>query len=185
MGVNILFATAILGIIANGISRAEQLSATADPSSRLVISSPAFADSGVIPDRYTCAGDDASPPLAWHGVPRDAKSLALIVDDPDAPSGTFTHWIVYNIDRDSSGLPENSLKVAKSAIKYSQAVNDFGHASYNGPCPPSGRPHHYHFKLYALASTPQLPRDATVKQLDEAMRGRILAVGEMIATFAR
>ena len=154
-------------------------------TSVLVVSSPACAASGVIPDRYTCAGEDASPPLAWRGVPRGTKTLALVVDDPDAPSGTFTHWIVYNISRDSSGLPENSPDVPQLAVKYSQAINDFGHLGYNGPCPPPGTPHHYHFKLYALAATLDLPRDAKAKQLAVAMRGQILAVGEMIATFGR
>jgi len=184
MTVRALLSLMVLGIIATETSWAGQSPATVETSA-LVISSPAFANSGVIPDRYTCAGEDASPPLAWRGVPRAAKTLALVIDDPDAPSGTFTHWIVYNMARDSSGLPESSLGVATPAVEYSQAVNDFGHPGYNGPCPPPGKPHHYHFKLYALAARLELPRDATAKQLAAAMRGRILAVGEMIATFER
>lgn len=176
--VNIFLSATILGIIATGISRAGQ-----QPG--VLVSSPAFLDSGAIPERYTCSGQDASPPLKWTGIPIRAKALALVVEDPDAPSGTFTHWIVYNIDPDSSGLPENALKVANPAVNYPQAINDFGHIGYNGPCPPTGTPHHYHFKLYALSSALQLPDNATAKQLDEAMRGHLLAVGEMIATFAR
>ena len=176
--VEILLAASILGIIASGISRAGE-------QSGVVVSSPAFADSGAIPERYTCSGEDDSPPLNWAGIPSGAKTLVLMVDDPDAPSGTFTHWIVYNIDVDSSGLPENVLKVAKPAVNYPQAVNGFGHIGYNGPCPPPGTPHHYHFRLYALSSALHLPGDATAKQLGAAMRGHILAVGELIGTFAR
>jgi Raf kinase inhibitor-like YbhB/YbcL family protein len=184
MTVRVLFSLLLVGIITAGFSWAAQPSITV-ATAELVVTSPAFPDFGVIPDRYTCVGADASPPLAWRGVPRGAKTLALVVDDSDAPSGTFTHWIVYNIDRDSSGLPESSPGVATPAVEYSQAVNDFGHLGYNGPCPPPGNPHHYHFKLYALAARLELPRDATAKQLAVAMRGRILGWGEMIATFER
>jgi Raf kinase inhibitor-like YbhB/YbcL family protein len=160
-------------------------SSTTATTAGLVIVSPAFSEAGRIPNRYTCAGADVSPPLRWRGIPRDAQSLALVLDDPDAPSGIFTHWIVYNIDPRSSGLAENPLKAASPTIKFSQAVNDFGHSNYNGPCPPPGTPHHYHFKLYALASTLHLSRDATVQQFDEAIRGRVLAMGELVATFKR
>jgi Raf kinase inhibitor-like YbhB/YbcL family protein len=176
--VRILLATIILGIFVSGDGLAGQ-------PAGLVVSSPAFANAGVIPKRYTCTGEDTSPPLNWRGVPSDAKTLALVVDDPDAPSGTFTHWIVYNLPHDSRGLPENALKPGPAAVDYPQALNDFGHLGYNGPCPPRGTRHHYHFKLYALAAALHLPRDATVKQLDKAMRGQILAVGQMIATYER
>lgn len=178
LAVNILLATTTLGISVTGIG-------LAGPPQELAVSSPAFANAGVIPERYTCAGADVSPPLNWRGIPGDAKTLALVVDDPDAPSGTFTHWIVYNIDHDRRGLPENALKVGPAAVDYPQAINDFGHLGYNGPCPPPGTPHHYHFRLYALAAALHLPRDATVKQLDAAMRGQVLAVGQMIAVFER
>jgi Raf kinase inhibitor-like YbhB/YbcL family protein len=175
--VDIFLAAAIFGIIAGRLC-------WAGDQSRLLVGSPAFIDSGAIPDRYTCSGKDVSPPLNWTGVPTGAKTLVLVVDDPDAPSGTFTHWVVYNIDAGSSGLRENALNGAVPTVKYSQATNDFGHIGYNGPCPPPGKTHHYHFKLYVLSSALRLSHEATVKQVDEAMQGHILASGETIGTFA-
>jgi Raf kinase inhibitor-like YbhB/YbcL family protein len=178
MAVSVLVVTVILWIITGRIGSAAQ------PTS-LQVKSPAFAASSAIPERYTCVGEDASPPLAWSAVPAGTKTLVVLVDDPDAPSGTFTHWIVYNIPADTQGLAENALKVAAPPVGYLQAMNDFGRVGYNGPCPPPGAPHHYHFKLYALATSLNLAHDATVRDLEAAMRGRILASGEMIATFQR
>jgi Raf kinase inhibitor-like YbhB/YbcL family protein len=176
--VDIFLAAAILGFISSG-------TCLGGDKPQLFVTSPAFTNSGVIPERFTCSGEDASPPLRWTGIPADAKTLVLIVDDPDAPSGVFTHWVVYNINPDSGGLTENALTVSNPSANYSQAVNDFGHNGYSGPCPPPGAPHHYHFKLYALSSALHLPDDSKVKQVEDAMQGHILATGEMIGTFAR
>jgi Raf kinase inhibitor-like YbhB/YbcL family protein len=151
----------------------------------LGLSSPAFRAGSAIPAQYTCAGADDSPPLRWTVIPPSAKALALVVVDPDAPGGTFTHWVVYNVDPASHGLAVNALKSAKPAASYPQGTNSFGHVGYNGPCPPPGKPHHYHFKLYALATPLELPSGASVAQVDAAMRGQVLASGELVGTFAR
>jgi Raf kinase inhibitor-like YbhB/YbcL family protein len=176
--VDIFLIAGILGFIACGIC-------SGGDKPRLFVSSPAFADSGAIPRRFTCSGEDASPPLTWRRIPADAKTLVLIVYDPDAQSGIFTHWIVYNMNPNSKGLTENALKVSNRSVNYPQAVNDFGDNGFNGPCPPPGTPHHYHFKLYALSAALQLPDGAKVRQVKDAMQGHILATGEIIGTFGR
>jgi len=176
--VDILLATAFLLMIVNGNGRAED-------APKIIITSPAFAPSEEIPVRYTCDGADDSPPLTWSGIPRGAVALALVVDDPDAPSGTFTHWVVYNISAGSSGFQTNELKDLKTGLDYPQAVNDFGKLGYNGPCPPPGAPHHYHFKLYALKAALALPTNSRAAQVEEAINPQTLGMGEMIAIFGR
>jgi Raf kinase inhibitor-like YbhB/YbcL family protein len=149
------------------------------------VSSAAFSEGGTVPKEYTCEGQDKSPPLSWSGVPAGAKTLALIVDDPDAPSGPFTHWIVYNLPGKISALPENLPKTRSVANGGIQAMNDFGRVGYNGPCPPGGSPHHYHFRLYALTTELHLANDAGARELSEAMRGHVLSSGETVGLFAR
>lgn len=142
------------------------------------IKSPAFEHGQPIPKKYTCDGEDVSPPLTFSGVPNDAKSLALVVDDPDAPLGVFDHWIVWNLDPDLKELPENA-SVEK------QGKNDFGESKYRGPCPPPGPAHRYRFKVYALDAMLDLPEGARKKELEKAMEGHILAKGELIGTYSR
>lgn len=142
------------------------------------ISSSAFADGGSIPSRYTCDGANTSPPLAFSGVPSDAKSLALIVDDPDAPGGTFDHWIVWNI-------PANSAAVAEgSGPQGVAAQNGFGTKGYGGPCPPSGE-HRYQFKLYALDAALNLTPSASKADVENAMKGHTLAQAKMMGRYKR
>jgi Raf kinase inhibitor-like YbhB/YbcL family protein len=143
------------------------------------IESPAFENNQPIPSKYTCDGEDINPPLKISDVPENAKSLVLIVDDPDAPLGTFTHWIVWNIDPKTSFVEENS--VPAGAIV---GVNDFGKNSYGGPCPPSGT-HHYHFKLYALDTTLNLDKNSKKKDLEKAMENHILEKAEIIGIYKR
>jgi len=143
------------------------------------IESPAFENNQPIPSKYTCDGEDINPPLKISDVPENAKSLVLIVDDPDAPFGAFTHWIVWNIDPKTSFIEENS--VPDGAIV---GVNDFGKNSYGGPCPPSGT-HHYHFKLYALDSTLNLDKNSKKKDLEKAMENHILEKAEIIGIYKR
>jgi Raf kinase inhibitor-like YbhB/YbcL family protein len=141
--------------------------------------STAFLAGEAIPPRYSCEGEDRSPPLRWTEVPSDAVSLALIVDDPDAPVGTFTHWIAWGIDPGGDGLGE-----AERAPR--EGRNDFGQTGYRGPCPPRGHGRHrYFFRLYALASEPSVRPGGSRSDLDHALEGRVLAVAELVGTFER
>jgi Raf kinase inhibitor-like YbhB/YbcL family protein len=145
----------------------------------LRISSPAFVHNSGIPTKYTCEGADLSPPLVLDGVPAAAQSLALIIDDPDAPGGDWVHWVVWNIPPTTRTLGENALP--PGAL---QGKNDWGKNSYGGPCPPSGS-HRYFFKLYALDTPLELPPSSTKKGLEKAMAGHIVAQGQMIGIYRR
>ena len=131
------------------------------------LTSSAFKDGGNIPSRYTCDGDDISPPLQISDVPEKAEMLALVMDDPDAPMGTFDHWLVWNIPKDTTEIKEG---VEPEGI---QGRTDFGKIGYGGPCPPSGT-HTYRFKLYALSKRLDLEEGARKSQLEEAMKGYII-----------
>jgi Raf kinase inhibitor-like YbhB/YbcL family protein len=137
--------------------------------SELSIASPAFSHQGRIPQKHTCDGADVNPPLSIADVPEKARSLALIVDDPDAPAGTWVHWVVWNIGPGTKEIPENS--VPQGAL---QGTNDFRKPGYGGPCPPSGT-HRYFFKLYALDASLSLKSGATKAELEKAMKGHFLA----------
>jgi Raf kinase inhibitor-like YbhB/YbcL family protein len=143
------------------------------------VTSPAFVDRGAIPARHTCDGSDTSPPLAFSGVPAGTHSLALIVDDPDAPVGTWIHWVVWNIPPRIREITENS--VPDTAI---QGLNSWKRNNYGGPCPPSGT-HRYYFRLYALDTTLNLRSSATRADLEKAMEGHTLAKGELMGTYRR
>lgn len=147
----------------------------------LTLTSTAFTAQGAIPKQYTGEGADVSPPLAWSGVPQGAKELALICDDPDAPTPTpWVHWVVYTIPPMHSGLPEGARH------DLTEGRNDFNHTGYNGPMPPPGHGvHHYHFHLYALDVALLAPPGLTKAQLLEAMRGHILAETELVGTYER
>lgn len=135
-----------------------------------------FADGGKIPRDYTCQGINVNPELNFSGIPNNTKSLVLIVDDPDAPSGTFTHWLLFNIP------PQNQIE--KDSSPGIQGKNDFGKNSWGGPCPPSGE-HRYFFRVYALSSTLDLKEGATRKQIEEAMKGKILAEAKLMGLYAK
>jgi len=142
------------------------------------ILSSAFEHGQSIPRKYTCDGDNVSPPLVFEDVPNEAKSLALVVDDPDAPVGVFDHWIALNLNPTKRELSE-------AAEVETQGTNHYSELQYRGPCPPPGSPHRYFFKLYALDTTLDLQQGATKGQLEEAMEGHILAKGELIGTYKR
>ncbi len=141
------------------------------------IESPSFKNNEMIPSKYTCDGANVNPPLLISGTPEDAKSLVLIVDDPDAPSKTWVHWVVWNIDPNTKEIPENTIP--KGAV---EGMTDFGKQGYGGPCPPSGI-HHYHFKIYALDITISLDSSASVVDIKEAMQGHILDSAELIGLY--
>jgi Raf kinase inhibitor-like YbhB/YbcL family protein len=143
------------------------------------ISSPAFEENSKIPEKYTCDGENVNPPLKIEGIPKEAKSLVLIVDDPDAPMGTFLHWLVWNIPPETNLIEENSLP--EGAV---QGKNDFGKENYGGPCPPFGT-HRYFFKLYALDKKLDLPIGSKLKEVEEAMKGHILDQAQLIGLYQR
>lgn len=152
------------------------------------VTSSAFQQGGPIPAKYTCEGQDTSPPLAWSGAPSSAKSIAIIVDDPDAPDPAkpqrvYVHWVVYNIPGGTSSLPENASKsgMPKGA---EQGKNDWGKPQYGGPCPPIGR-HRYFFKVYALDTTLSGLSGPAKADLERAMKGHILDSGELMGTYQK
>jgi len=145
---------------------------------RMTIRSPAFQQGGDIPAKFTCDGGDTSPPLQISGITPEAKSLVLIADDPDAPSGLFTHWLVWNIPPQTNSIAEGS------APKGMHGTNDFGKSGYGAPCPPSGV-HRYYFKLFALDRELALPAGAKRSQLEAAMKGHVIAQGELMGHYAR
>jgi Raf kinase inhibitor-like YbhB/YbcL family protein len=143
------------------------------------ISSSAFPAGDELPARYTCDGEDNSPPRAIAGVPDGARSLALVVDDPDAPRGTWDHWILYGISPGTSMIPEAT--VPPGAL---EGKNGWGGTGWRGPCPPEGR-HRYFFRLYALDAELDLPAGASRQRLEAAMGSHVMAVAELMATYAR
>jgi len=168
---------------------------------QFTLSSPSFRNNQPIPAKHSCEGEDASPALKWEGAPSGTKSFALICDDPDAPGGSWVHWVAYGIAPSRTGFEENVAKVDHSPDEYNievttrtasklegvtQGVNSFGKVGYGGPCPPRGHGvHHYHFRLYALDAELNLAPRVTRKQLESAMKGHILAQTELIGTYQR
>lgn len=149
--------------------------------------SPAFGPGERIPDAYTCDGEDASPELAWSAPPKGTVELALVCDDPDAPGGVWVHWVLYGLPADRRGLPRG---VARSETLADlggarQGRNSWGEVGYQGPCPPSGPAHHYHFRLYALSAKLDLAPGAERPELDQAMEGRVLAQAELVGVYSR
>ena len=142
------------------------------------ITSSAFHEGANIPSKFTCDGSDTSPPLQIAGVPSGAKSLVLIVDDPDAPGGLFTHWLVWNIPPQTGSIAEGS------AAQGVQGANDFGKSGYRGPCPPPGT-HRYSFKIFALDREMELRSGAKRSQVDAAMKGHVIAQGELVGRYAK
>ena len=138
-----------------------------------------------IPKQYTCEGPDVSPPLAWTEPPPGTKSLALTVDDPDAPRGMWVHWVLYNLLPQTQGLPEHVPKDITLLHGTLQGVNDFGQVGYGGPCPPPGASHRYVFALYALDEVVNLPPRATKAQLEQAMKGHLLAQARLSGLYQR
>jgi Raf kinase inhibitor-like YbhB/YbcL family protein len=148
-------------------------------ANHMEISSPAFKNNGLMPEKYTCDGANINPPLIIGSVPADAKSLVLIMDDPDAPMGTWVHWTVWNINPQTAEIAEDS-----SPEGASQGITSFGSSGYGGPCPPSGT-HRYYFRIYALNTELELPVKSTRQELDNALNGNILDQAELIGLYSR
>lgn len=148
------------------------------------IESSAFANNGDIPSQYTCDGSNISPPISFDEPPAGTKSFALICDDPDAPVGTFVHWVLYDLPPTTRQLPERIPAQAKLLHSGVQGRNDFGRTGYGGPCPPGGT-HRYFFKLYALDKTLDMAEDATKATIEAAIAGHVLAKAELVGRYSR
>jgi Raf kinase inhibitor-like YbhB/YbcL family protein len=143
------------------------------------LESSAFEHAQAIPSRHSCEGEDVSPPLRWSNAPEGTRSLALVVDDPDAPGGVFTHWIAWALDLAAEGLAEGEPAPR-------EGHNDFGTRGYRGPCPPPGHGRHrYVFRLYALDAEPELAAAATKAQMEQAIAGHVLTTAELVGTYER
>jgi Raf kinase inhibitor-like YbhB/YbcL family protein len=165
-------------IIAGALVALAAIVSFAAGGAKMKITSSAFQQGGKIPSKFSCDGANTNPPLQISDVPPEAKSLLLIVDDPDAPSGLFTHWAVWNISPHTTAIAEGSTP------KGVQGTNDFGKSGYGGPCPPSGA-HRYYFKIFALDWELDLPSSAKRSQLDTAMKGHVIAQGELMGRYSR
>ena len=152
---------------------------------KIDLSSAAFTEGGAIPTKHTCDGADLSPALKWEGVPQSAKSIALVCDDPDAPAGTWVHWVIFNIPVALSELKEGVPASENLPDGSRQGKNDFRRIGYGGPCPPPGKPHRYYFKLYALDAGPSLKAGSTKEELLKAIDGHILAEGVLMGKYGR
>ena len=151
----------------------------------MTLTSSAFGAGATIPQQYTCKGADESPALEWSGSPAKAATFAMIMDDPDAPAGTWVHWVVFNLPASARNLPEHVRPGASVPGGGKQGSNDFGTTDYGGPCPPPGKPHRYYFRLFALDSVLKLPASAHRKDVDAAMKGHIVAHAELMGIFGR
>jgi len=151
----------------------------------LHITSPEFSEGEAIPKKFTCDAQDVSPQLKWNEPPAKTQSFALVMDDPDAPAGTWVHWVLYDLAADTGELPEGVAKQEQLASGTRQGRNDFGKIGYGGPCPPPGKPHRYFFKLYALDTRLNLKSGATKADLERAMKSHIVAQAELIGRYGR
>ena len=168
-------------------ARQETLSSTPAPQTSdgsIKLTSTAFKEGEPIPRQYTCNGVNVSPSLEWSGVPKSAKTLVIIADDPDAPSGTWVHWVLYNLPADNIGMVENLPATDELRAGGFQGKNDFGKIGYGGPCPPSGT-HRYFFKIYALDSELPLKAGATKAEVEKAMEGHVVAQGQLMGTYRK
>lgn len=152
---------------------------------KLAVTSSVMKEGAVIDKKYSGDGADLSPPIAWTQGPASTKSYALCCFDPDAPVGTWWHWIIFNIDPKTTQLGENVPKAAKLAAGVSQGANDFGRPGYNGPSPPPGSPHHYHFKVMALDCMLKLKPNCKKEEFNSAVKGHVLAEGELTGLYKR
>jgi Raf kinase inhibitor-like YbhB/YbcL family protein len=178
------FAAMLLaGLVTAGCSQ-EPKSATGHVA-KIQLASAAFADGRPIPVKYTADALDISPPLAWTNAPAGTKSFALIADDPDAPAGDWTHWVIYDLPPTANMLAEDQLKVPQLRNGAKQGLNDFKKTGYNGPAPPPGKAHRYIFKLYALDAMTGLAPGATEADLLKAMDGHLLGEGTLMGTYQR
>lgn len=152
---------------------------------KIQVTSTAFSEGQPIPEKYTCQGRDISPPLQWTEAPAGTRSLALIAEDPDAPMGTWVHWVLYDLSAAATQVAEDVPKSQYLPDGAKQGLNDFRRLGYGGPCPPAGKPHRYFFTVYALDKVLDLKPGVTRKELERAMENHILAQGQLMGTYQR
>ncbi len=186
-----LLLLALLALVGCQRGQSQPVSASEPPRREGVmkwsLTSPAFAEGEKIPSKFTCDGNDISPELRWTDPPTKTVELALICEDPDAPRGTWVHWVLFNLPADRRSLPEAVPKIGIVEILggAKQGRNSGGSLGYQGPCPPQGPAHHYHFRLYALDAPAKLDPGATRAELDKAMQGHILSETELVGLYSR
>jgi Raf kinase inhibitor-like YbhB/YbcL family protein len=183
-GLNRLLITALFGflfVFAGGNCGA----AEKQEKGNMQLTSTAFTEGAEIPAKYTCDQKDVSPSLKWTGAPAETKSFVLIADDPDAPAGTWVHWVLYDLPAGTADLPEGLSKAASLPNGARQGINDFRRTGYGGPCPPPGKPHRYFFKLYALDAPIGLKSGATKKEVESAMANHVLAQCQLMGLYRR
>ncbi|MDB6066696.1 MAG: putative kinase inhibitor [Pedosphaera sp.] len=157
----------------------------ADAANSIALASPAFGDGKIIPTECTCDGKDLSPPLSWGVAPAGTKSFALTCEDPDAPGGTWTHWLYYGLPAGTTQLPQGVSAVENPPNGGRQCLNSFNRMGYGGPCPPPGQTHHYVFRIYALDSDISLQPSASLKDFNQAIKGHVLGQGELTGMYKR
>jgi len=160
-------------------------SRTEGGADRIAMTSPEFAEGQPIPVRFTCDGEDISPPLEWSGAPAETRGFALICDDPDAPRGTWVHWVFYNLPGEACELAAAVPVTPELPSGTRQGTNDSGKLGYSGPCPPPGKPHRYFFRLYALNAILNIPPGVDRADLDRAMDGHVIAQATLMGTYER
>jgi Raf kinase inhibitor-like YbhB/YbcL family protein len=171
----------LLAVISGCIAEKKEV----DTMEKITISAEVFKEGEIIPAEYTCEGKNVSPSLSWKGIPAGTKSIAMIMDDPDAPGGTFVHWLLFNIPGNTQKLPKGIPRNQTLDDGSLQGKNDFERLGYGGPCPPPGKPHRYYFKIYALDTKLKLQPGASRQQLENAMKGHILSTGELMGKYQR
>lgn len=181
---NFLSLAAVLMLFANNPYALAEDVKTEGAVMKIKIFSTAFGEGGMIPKKYTCDGENVSPPLEWSGIPEGTRSIAIISDDPDAPVGTWVHWVIFNIPPTVNGVPENVPPVGVLENGSRQGSNDFRKIGYGGPCPPKGT-HRYYFKIYTLDKELGLDAGATKEDLLAEMEGHILGEGQLIGLYKR
>ena len=154
-------------------------------SAKMKLTSAVFSEGASIPGKYACDGEDRSPPLKWDGAPKETRSFAIICDDPDAPSGTWVHWVVYDLTPATTELAEAIPPLNSVPGGGTQGNNDFGRVGYGGPCPPQGKAHHYYFKLYALDRELGLGAGVTKQVVIDAMKNHILSEAQLVGIYQR
>jgi Raf kinase inhibitor-like YbhB/YbcL family protein len=177
----LFFELAICAVVAVAFAAPAVVMQPPDPAKQLQLTSTAFKNKDPIPSQYTCDGKNVSPPLAWSSAPAGTQSFALIVEDPNAPTGIWTHWILFDLSSDTTELPEDAAPTGNAQ----QGMNDFKNKGYGGPCPPGGKPHRYIFKLFALDKMLGLKAGASKKEVEAAMTNHILAQGMLMGTYER
>ena len=180
---NFVLTVTLCSLLAGALLTMGSVMKPLETKNKMEITSSAFKDGQPIPARFTCDDKNISPPLAWSAVPPNTASLALIVEDPDAPTGVWNHWVLFNLPADTGALPEDAAKSFPPNAR--EGVNDFKRIGYGGPCPPTGKAHRYFFKIFALDTSLNVPAGASRQDVEAAMTKHVLAQGQLMGTYQK